>query len=355
MRKLQNIMSLNGPILVTGHTGFKGAWLTSLLNYLEIPWFGYSLAPEKDSLYTMLGLNHSGREMFGDIRDEKSVQKAFNISKPAALIHLAAQPLVLRSYAEPKYTFDVNVMGTANVLDAARLCPNLKYAVVATTDKVYENEEDGNAFKETDPLGGHDPYSASKAGTEMVVKAWRNLKQNGNTLEITSVRSGNVIGGGDSSENRLMPDLIRGFLTGETIHIRNPRSVRPWQHVIDPLLGYLSLLDYGIENSGPKAVNFGPDGRGLTVSEVVERAVEVWAGPTKVEFVESDPLLKEANTLELDSSWARKFLDWENLYTQYEAVTSTVSWWRQVLVMNNKPEHLVRDEIEEKLSRIFAD
>jgi len=354
MRKLTNLKSLSGPIFVTGHTGFKGTWLTSLLDLLEVPWFGFSLEPEKDSLYSRIGRTQPGREIFGDIRDEGQVLSAFKRSQPSALIHLAAQPLVLRSYKEPRYTFDVNVMGTANILEAARLSSHVEYAIVATTDKVYENKEKGIAFKESDPLGGFDPYSASKAATEMVVDAWRNIHKNGSALRVSSVRAGNVIGGGDFSENRLLPDLIRGFISGETIEIRNPVSVRPWQHVLDPLIGYLSVLDFGLENFSPRAVNFGPNEKGLIVSDVVRIAQESWREPTSVEFIGKTTENHEATLLDLDSSWARKNLDWDNLYTQHEAVRSTVTWWQEVLLSKSNPREIMQKEIIQKFPGIIS-
>lgn len=350
MRKLKNIMSLNGPIFVTGHTGFKGAWLTSLLDFLDIPWFGYSLEPEINSLYRRIGMNQSSREVFGDIRDQERISKAIQATKPSAIIHLAAQPLVLRSYEDPKYTFDVNVMGTANVLEAARISPSVEYVIVATTDKVYENLETGIPFRESDPLGGIDPYSTSKAAAEMVVQAWRNLGRHGTPMRISSVRAGNVIGGGDFSENRLMPDLIRGFLSGETVQIRNPMSVRPWQHVLDPLLGYLSVLDFGLERNPPRAVNFGPDGQGLSVSEVVKTAQDAWGAPTAIEYIGENLNYYEALHLDLDSDWARYNLGWENKYTQHQAIISTVKWWKAASVENLDAKQLVLDEIIEKVS-----
>jgi CDP-glucose 4,6-dehydratase len=349
MENFRKIKSLPGPIFVTGHTGFKGSWLTALLEILDIPWFGYSLRAERDSLYSRMQIPSRQCETFADIRDYENLLAQIERVKPSAVIHMAAQPLVLRSYKEPRYTFDVNVMGTVNVLEAARNCGSVKYVVVATTDKVYLNSEKGNPFKESDPLGGHDPYSASKAGTEMAVEAWRNLNGQGSNMNISSVRAGNVIGGGDYSENRLLPDLIRGFFEEKVVEVRNPSSIRPWQHVLDPLLGYLSLIENGIVQGPPRAVNFGPIEKGLSVFEVVECAQAAWGLPTSINLNHSHPELHEAATLQLNSSWARENLNWENLYTQIEAVHSTVDWWKKHLKQQISARELVREEIISRL------
>ena len=347
-------MSLPGPIFVTGHTGFKGAWLISLLDSLGIPWFGYSLAPEKGSLYTQIMEFNPEKEVFGDIRDVEKLRLAMQDSQPSAVIHLAAQPLVLRSYLEPKYTFDVNVMGTANLLECAEQCESVKYVVVATTDKVYENFEKGNRFIENDPLGGHDPYSASKAACEMVIEAWRNIPNLNRKMGITAVRAGNVIGGGDFSDNRLLPDLVKGFYEKKTIEIRNPNSIRPWQHVLDPLFGYLQVLDYGLKNAPPRAVNFGPVEDGLTVKEVVEIAEEAWGDSTHIKFITEKQELYEAKNLELDSNWARNNLLWESFYNQKEAVKSTVNYWRNLKVNGVSARELVDQEIKNSFNRHFS-
>lgn len=338
-------MSLPGPIFVTGHTGFKGSWLTSILDVMEIPWLGYSLHAKRDSLYSRMQNPPSQLETFADIRDYDQLLKQIRRFKPSVIIHLAAQPLVLDSYKEPRYTFDANVMGTVNVLEAARNCNSVKFVVIATTDKVYLNSEKGIPFIESDALGGHDPYSASKAGAEMAVEAWRNLLGPSNQMSIASVRAGNVIGGGDYSENRLLPDLIRGFIAEKEVDVRNPSSVRPWQHVLDPLLGYLALIENGIVQGAPRAVNFGPVEKGLSVLEVVECARSAWGSPTRISLKSTNNELHEAEILELNSDWARNNLKWVNLYTQMEAVNATVNWWRMHLTHAVPARELVREEI----------
>jgi CDP-glucose 4,6-dehydratase len=350
MDRFPQIMSLPGPIFVTGHTGFKGSWLTSILDIFEIPWFGYSLEPDRDSLYCRKKKKHSEVGTFADIRDYEKLLQQINKVKPSVIIHLAAQPLVLRSYLEPRYTFDVNVMGSVNVLEAARKIESVKYVVVATTDKVYQNLEQGDPFNEQDSLGGHDPYSTSKTGTEMAVEAWRNLQDSENHVGISSARAGNVIGGGDFSQNRLLPDLIRGFFENKTVEIRNPLSVRPWQHVIDPLLGYLAIIENGLQKSPPRAVNFGPKEKGLSVLEVVESAQNAWGSPTAIKLLESNQEFHEAENLELNSDWARANLNWENLYSQREAVESTVTWWKKHLTQHISADDLVNEEIIYRLN-----
>lgn len=351
MRKLENIATLPGPIFVTGHTGFKGTWLTALLDCLEIPWFGYSLAPEKESLYTQIQEFDPDKEVYGDIRDVEKLKLALSYSQPSAIFHLAAQPLVLKSYLEPKYTFDVNVMGTANVLESANQCTSVKYVVVATTDKVYENSEKGNRFIENDPLGGRDPYSASKAACEMVIEAWRNIPNLNRKMGITAARAGNVIGGGDFSENRLLPDLVKGFYEKRTIKIRNPNSIRPWQHVLDPLFGYLQILNYGLEHTPPRAVNFGPNEGGLTVKEVAYIAKRTWGGSTETVFINENQELHEAKNLELDSNWARNNLLWKSIYNQKEAVESTVNYWKNLKINGVSAKELVNQEIKNCINK----
>jgi CDP-glucose 4,6-dehydratase len=350
MDRFPQIMSLPGPIFVTGHTGFKGSWLTSILHTLAIPWFGYSLEPDRDSLYCRKEKKTSEVETFADIRDYERLLKEINNVKPSVIIHLAAQSLVLRSYREPRYTFDVNVMGSVNVLEAARSVDCVKYVLVATTDKVYQNLEQGVPFKEQDCLGGHDPYSASKTGTEMAVEAWRNLQDSGSVMGITSARAGNVIGGGDFSENRLLPDLIRGFIQNKPIEIRNPLSVRPWQHVIDPLLGYLATIEHGLQKSPPRAVNFGPDDNGLSVLEVVESAQNAWGAPTTVKVCSVTQEFHEAENLDLNSDWARANLNWKNMYSQRQAVEATVTWWKRHLTLGTSADDLVNEEIINRFS-----
>ena len=254
----EHLRALDGPILITGHTGFKGTWLSLLLERMEIEYVGFSLPPTEDSLFSKLDRNNQAPSVFGDIRDISFVRAVFNKYKPSAVIHLAAQPLVLESYNTPVETFETNVMGTVNVLDIGIRLQSTKGIVAVTTDKVYRNDNTGRRFIETDPLVGKDPYSASKVGAEAAIAAWQQISRSSSDLSISSVRAGNVIGGGDSAKNRLLPDLVRGFINKQDVEIRNPNSTRPWQHVLDPLIGYLEVLEAGIISKSHLNYNFGP-------------------------------------------------------------------------------------------------
>ncbi|HEY8278677.1 MAG TPA: CDP-glucose 4,6-dehydratase, partial [Bdellovibrionota bacterium] len=233
----------NRSIFLTGHTGFKGSWLSEWLLSLGAKITGYSVdIPTNPSLFEELGLaKRFVADMRGDVRDLSSVKKAMEKSQPSIVFHLAAQPLVRASYDDPVGTFSANIMGTANVLEACRHVKSVKAVVVVTTDKVYENVDAGRAFKESDPLGGHDPYSASKAGAEIVFSSYARSFLNGSSIAAASARAGNVIGGGDWATDRLVPDCARAWRKGEKVTVRNPKSVRPWQHVLEPLSGYLRL------------------------------------------------------------------------------------------------------------------
>jgi CDP-glucose 4,6-dehydratase len=309
---------------VTGHTGFKGTWLTLLLQELGVDVVGYSLRAQKNSMYDRLGLEGHIPEFFADIRDENSICDFLTVHKPSAIIHLAAQPLVIDSYKNPRETFDINVMGTANLLQAASKVSELEAVVISTTDKVYKNQNTGRRFIESDPLEGVDPYSASKVAAEAVIRAWQNLLEG--QVRIISGRAGNVIGGGDYSENRVIPDCVRAHEFDSFVTIRNPYSVRPWQHVLEPLAGYLIALGYGKEHS----YNFGPkENSDLSVVEVVE------AFKKKLQFeyqiLHNKNPQYEAALLSLDSTFANKNLGWRPTYTQIEAINLTGEWWNMAL------------------------
>jgi CDP-glucose 4,6-dehydratase len=349
--QLPHLSSLSGPVLVTGHTGFKGTWLTLLLEKLGIEVVGFSLSPEKDSLFDRASRTGAIREVFADIRDFQRLDSYINAVKPLAIIHMAAQPLVLESYRIPKETFEVNVMGTANVLDSAFNIDSVQAVVVVTTDKVYRNDNSGRAFIESDPLEGKDPYSASKVGTEAVVAAWQQIQGNSGGPKVVSVRAGNVIGGGDWGDNRLLPDLIRSFSSGQKMAVRNPASTRPWQHVLDPLRGYLSTLEAILGGEKISSVNFGPDTQSLAVSEVVRVAVKTWGLGTNIELESCVPKsTTEATSLDLDPSYAKNLLAWEPCWSQEEAVVSTVQWWDKVINQGASPLDACLDD----LNQIFS-
>jgi CDP-glucose 4,6-dehydratase len=326
------LRELPGPIMITGHTGFKGTWLTLLLERLEIPVVGLSLPALPHSLYERAGRTGAIPEEFLDIRDVQSVRNFMAHHKPSAIFHMAAQPLVLESYKEPSLTFETNVMGTVNVLDSAFATKSVKAIVVVTTDKVYRNDNSGSKFVESDALAGKDPYSASKVGTESAVAAWQQISKISKGPKVISVRAGNVIGGGDWAEDRLLPDLVRGFSTNTLVKVRNPKSTRPWQHVLDPVLGYVMALESVLVAGEFTAMNFGPSSDSIPVSEVVGISKEIWPRPVLVDFIdERKEEGMEALALQLDSGLAKTSLNWSCGWDQRESVVATIRWWDQVL------------------------
>ena len=343
----KRLRELSGPILITGHTGFKGSWLTFLLEQLDVPVIGLSLAPKTDSLFARARRASAITESLIDIRNFHLVQQFITSHRPSAVIHMAAQPLVLESYRTPRETFETNVTGTVNVLEASFKTDSVQAVVVVTTDKVYRNNNSGIAFIESDPLAGKDPYSASKVGTEAVVTAWQQISQVSGGPKVISVRAGNVIGGGDWAENRIVPELIRGFSTQNLVPIRNPLSTRPWQHVLDPLRGYVMALEATLSGSVVDALNFGPDSRSLSVREIVNICRENWPSPTSIEFLDSSQSESiEAISLQLDSSLARNILNWNSRWGQEESVVATIEWWDKVLNKSISPIEACRSDIE---------
>ena len=322
--------SLRGPILVTGHTGFKGTWLTRFLLQLNVDVVGYSLPPKEQDLFSRAQLRGAIHEEFSDIRDFERFEAFVKKTKPVAILHLAAQSLVMESYRDPIGTFEVNVMGTANVLEVARKAQSVKAVIVVTTDKVYQNLNTGKRFKEDDSLLGNDPYSASKVGSENVALAWRQLAGSGQDLKISVVRSGNVVGGGDLSKDRLLADVVRARISNSIIQIRNLNSTRPWQHVLDPLHGYLFALARAITDVHGDSFNFGPTDPSLQVKEVLDIALEFWPDLT-IKIEESSSAGYESHLLDLDSTYARKTLGWAPKFSQREAILETLRWWQEVL------------------------
>lgn len=323
----QRLRELQGPLLLTGHTGFKGTWMTFLLEHLKVPVVGYSLPAEKDSLYDRAERTGAIPEALADIRDYQELERFIDLHKPSTIIHMAAQPLVLKSYETPRETFDVNVMGTVNVLDIAFKKDFVKVIIVVTTDKVYRNDNSGRAFVETDPLEGKDPYSASKVGTEAVVAAWQQIAKVSGGPRVVSVRAGNVIGGGDYAENRLFPDIAKSISTRSTVVIRNPESTRPWQHVLDPIAGYLKLLEYSLEEAASSNYNFGPNEPSLSVIEVVKTVSRKFSDIATFE-VRQEFSIQESQILNLSVSRATSELKWQSRWNQEEAIEKTMAWWR---------------------------
>ena len=318
-------------VLLTGHTGFKGSWLTLWLKSLEADVLGYSLEPNTDpSMFEELKIYGRCRSEFGNILDEKRLNKAFKEFQPDIVFHLAAQPLVRLSYKEPKLTYETNVIGTLNVLEAARKCPSVKAFINVTTDKCYENKEVNRGYKEDEPMGGYDMYSSSKGCVEILSSSFRrSFLQGDDAYAMATARAGNVIGGGDWALDRLIPDCVRSINKGIDIEIRNPVAVRPWQHVLEPLSGYL-LLGQRLLEEGKKyadGFNFGPkEDSILTVAEVAKKVCDFY-GKGNVFVGEKSPL-HEAGLLMLNIEKAKKVLGWTPTLSAKDAIKNTVEWYR---------------------------
>lgn len=320
-------------VMVTGHTGFKGAWLCSWLNALGARLTGFSLAPETNpNLFALCGLESEMDSHLADVRDLAAVQTAFEGARPDIVFHLAAQSLVRRSIREPIATYATNVMGTVNVLEAVRSSHTVAACVIVTSDKCYENTNEHKAFVESDPLGGDDPYSSSKAAAELATNAYRATYSDGSNAAIASARAGNVIGGGDWAQERLMPDIVAAMQAGEAVRLRQPQSTRPWQHVLDPLSGYLVLAQRLIDapREFANAWNFGPSEPAMTVSQVAEKAAACWPGHSKAAWI-PDPQAqpKEAHELQIDPGRARADLGWRTKLSQTNAIEWTISWYER--------------------------
>jgi CDP-glucose 4,6-dehydratase len=326
-------------IFVTGHTGFKGGWLVACLHHLDAKIKGYALAPEyPQGIFSLLQSRHICESVIADIRDRDRLKEEIISFQPDFIFHLAAQPLVRRSYQIPAETFEVNVTGTANLLESMISLKKKTSVVVITTDKVYENKEKNIFYKEDDSLGGYDPYSASKACTELTIDSFRssffNLKDfDEHQKVIASARAGNVIGGGDWREDRLVPDIARSLKQKKIIDVRNPGSVRPWQHVLEPISGYL-LLAMMLDEKPKKysgAYNFGPTEKDhLTVKQLVKSAIENW-GEGEWKDTSSPGQLHEAGLLKLDIRKAKKKLGWKPKLNSREAIKWAIEWYKQPL------------------------
>lgn len=321
-------------VLVTGDTGFKGSWLCLWLHRLGAQVLGFALPPErKEDHFNLLGLETLIEHVTGDIRDWTAIHKTFDGFQPEILFHLAAQPLVRYSYSEPKLTFDTNVAGSVNILEAARQCESLKAVVYVTSDKCYRNKEWIWGYREDDALGGHDPYSASKAAAELVFSAYQDSYFHARpNFGAATVRAGNVIGGGDWAADRLVPDAIRALNTGKPIRLRNPHSTRPWQHVLEPLSGYLltaaRLLTEPKRFAGPW--NFGPDAPSIrTVGDLVQMVADAWGGG-RVEISPQAGAPHEAQLLHLNCDKAHQLMQWRPKWDAKRAVAETVRWYRGV-------------------------
>ncbi len=324
-------------VLLTGHTGFKGAWMLAWLNACGAIVKGYALAPEsEEDLYPMIGGDQRCDSVIADILDKQKLTAAILSFAPDFIFHFAAQPLVRRSYAEPLYTFEVNVNGTAHVLEAVRQLPGRCTVVLITTDKVYENEEKQYAYTETDKLGGYDPYSASKAAAEIVIGSYRSsffnpLDYSSHLKGIASARAGNVIGGGDFAADRIVPDIVRALAAGKPVQVRNPASIRPWQHVLEPLSGYL-LLGVRLAEDPVRyatAWNFGPDPEDvLNVEELVKIAVAMYDNGAYECATNREGQPHEAGLLQLNIQKAADQLQWKPRLQAATAIRETIRWYK---------------------------
>lgn len=323
-------------VLLTGHTGFKGSWLALWLRTLGAEVAGFALAPPTEpSLFELAGIGEGMRSVEGDVRDLAAVEAVLDRHRPEVVLHLAAQSLVRPSYDDPVETFGTNVMGTVHLLDAVRRCSSVRAVVVVTSDKCYENREWLWPYREAEPLGGRDPYSASKAATEMVVRSFRDsffAAGKEPRVRVASARAGNVIGGGDWGKDRLIPDLVSALLAGEPLDIRFPEATRPWQHVLDPLRGYLHLAERLLGDDGAEfadAWNFGPEDplEAMPVREIVERIRELWDTELTVRLAPG-PHVHEHTYLRLDPSKARAHLGWAPLLPVATALEWIVEWYQ---------------------------
>jgi CDP-glucose 4,6-dehydratase len=324
----------NKKVFLTGHTGFKGSWLCIWLHSLGAKVTGYALdPPSQPSLYEIAGINRIVESIYGDVRDYETLHSALQKSNAEIVLHMAAQSLVRESYLHPVETYEVNVMGTVHVLEAVRACRNVRALLNVTTDKAYENQEWVWGYRENDKLGGSDVYSSSKACSELATASYRksffsSFEQDHHKAAIATVRAGNVIGGGDWAKDRLIPDCIRALLENKPIHIRNPQAIRPWQHVLEPLNGYL-ILARRLYEEGYKyadAWNFGPDNdNARTVEWVVKQLCEKW-GEKAYHAIDKGPHLHEASFLKLDCSKAKSILLWRPRWDLETALDKIVTW-----------------------------
>ncbi|MDQ3014268.1 MAG: CDP-glucose 4,6-dehydratase [bacterium] len=339
MENLFNGIYKNKKVLITGHTGFKGSWLTLWLTKLGANVIGYSKdIPTTPNHFELL--NPEIISITGDVLDKEKILQVLSEHKPDIIFHMAAQPLVRKSYRDPVETFETNIIGTINVLEAARKVGTIEAIVNITSDKGYKNNEDGRAYSEDDPMGGNDPYSASKGAAELVSQSYRtsffhhNKYGKDHSTLIANVRAGNVIGGGDWAEDRLIPDIIKAAERGETVIIRRPRAVRPWQHVLEPLSGYLLLGSHLLKGKKEYADdwNFGPgEDATITVGDVLKQAKKYW--DTIAFEIQEDPhAVHEATLLRLNTAKARTKLDWKSVWNADKTFQKTIEWYKNYYV-----------------------
>ncbi len=320
-------------VFLTGHTGFKGAWLSAMLLGLGAEVTGYALDPPTEpALFELAGLGARMTDRRGDLRDGEALARAVERAAPEIILHMGAQSLVKAGYADPLATYATNVMGTLHLLEAARACADLRAIIVVTTDKCYENTGDAAAFREGDPLGGFDPYASSKACAELVAACWRDSFLARANIAVATARAGNVIGGGDYAADRILPDAMRAFARGEPLQVRAPQAVRPWQHVLDPLGGYLLLAERAFHDPAgfSGAWNFGP-GRAheQSVERLLQHVTRAYGGQAQWQH-DGRAHPHEAAVLRLDASKARRLLGWSCRLDFEESIAWSVDFYRQV-------------------------
>ncbi|WP_413287834.1 CDP-glucose 4,6-dehydratase [Bdellovibrio sp. HCB337] len=337
----------NKKVFLTGHTGFKGSWMSLWLHKMGAQVTGYALQPPTNpSLFEAAGIASLIQSHIGDIRDFENLKKVLSDAKPDIIIHMAAQPLVRYSYSNPIETYMTNVMGTVYLLEAAKAVPSIRAIVNVTTDKCYENKEWHWGYRENEALGGYDPYSSSKACSELVTSAYRQSFK----IAVASARAGNVIGGGDWAEDRLIPDIIKSFSKNESVKVRNPNSIRPWQHVLEPLCGYLVLAQKLFEQGADyaQAFNFGPtESDAREVEWIVKKMVGMWGGDAAYTLTKDPNAVHEATYLKLDHSKARTLLQWEPRWGLEKTLESIVTWSKAYASNKTQCREVTLRQIEE--------
>ena len=332
-------------VFVTGHTGFKGSWLCRILLHAGAEVTGYALpAPEGDNLFGLAGLEENMTSVLGDIRDMDTLWAAFHKAQPEIVLHLAAQPLVREGYRCPSETYETNVMGTVNLLECVRRCSCVRSVLNVTTDKVYLNNEQNRGFTEEDPLDGYDPYSNSKSCSELVTHCYQKSFFSEGTVAVSTARAGNVIGGGDFAKDRIVPDCVRSAATGTPIRLRNPHSVRPYQHVLEPLFAYLMIARRQYEDASFAGwYNVGPDEADcVTTAELAKMFCESWGAGARWEACPEADAPHEAGLLRLDCSLLKRRFGWQPRWNIRRAIEETVNWSRVFLQKGNIPEEMDR-------------
>jgi len=340
---------LKKKILVTGATGFKGAWLCLWLSLLGAKVTACGMKKNSQKLFFNFKLENKIKTYFFDINNYPDFEKVIKKSKPEIIFHLAAQPLVIKSYLDPLNTFKTNILGSLNLLEIVRRNKFVKSLIIITTDKVYKNNDKIKLFKETDEIGGNDPYSASKASVELIIKSYKKSFYCNNYVGVASCRAGNVIGGGDFSKNRLIPDIINSLLKNKKIILRNPNFIRPWQHVLEPIIGYMMLakLTYKYPKLYSGEYNFGPNISSCKkVRELVQKSIEIWGNGEFINNNKNNKKFNEHKNLFLSILKAKKILKWKPILNFNESIKITIEWYKEVYLNNASPYKISKKQIK---------